>query len=185
MTASIDPSAGAEQTVDLSRFRPNVGIVLARADGRVWLGRRVDTRGPRNWQFPQGGVDAGEDLEAAARRELHEETGATSVALLGRTSDWIAYRFPEGYRRSKAARGWQGQKQIWFAFRFTGEDAEFNLAAHEQIEFDLWRWATPEEALEAVAEFKLETYSRVMMSFRSLIAARAIPATAPDAAAMR
>ena len=52
----------------------------------------------------------------------------------------MAYQFPEGYRRSKAARGWLGQKQIWFAFRFTGDESEFDLARHHQVEFDLWRW---------------------------------------------
>ncbi len=162
----------ATASADLTRFRPNVGIVLARPDGRVWLGRRADTPGPRNWQFPQGGVDEGEALEAAARRELLEETGAASASLLGRTQDWIAYRFPAGYRRSKAAKGWLGQKQIWFAFRFTGEDEEFDLAAHEPVEFNRWRWAPLDEALDGVAEFKRETYRRVIETFRDLITPR-------------
>ncbi len=164
-----DHRAAATAPVDLSRFRPNVGIILARDDGRVWLGRRAQTPGPRNWQFPQGGVDEGEALDAAALRELREETGATSVTLLGRTDDWIAYSFPAGYRRSKAARGWIGQKQIWFAFRFTGDDSEFNLSAHDQIEFDLWRWAELDEALESVAEFKRQTYRHVIDTFRDVI----------------
>ena len=63
---------------DLSRYRPNVGVVLFHPDGRVWLGRRVNTPEPHNWQFPQGGVDPGEELLDAARRELAEETGVTS-----------------------------------------------------------------------------------------------------------
>jgi putative (di)nucleoside polyphosphate hydrolase len=162
---------GAAGDLDLARFRPNVGIVLARADGRVWLGRRADTPGPRNWQFPQGGVDEGEALDTAARRELKEETGASSVRLLGRTQDWMAYSFPANYRRSKAAKGWLGQKQIWFAFRFLGSDSEFDLAAHDPVEFDAWRWAPIDEALAGVAEFKHETYSRVIDLFRDLIAA--------------
>ncbi len=156
-------------TLDLARFRPNVGIVLARHDGRVWLGRRADTNGPRNWQFPQGGVDEGEDLVDAALRELQEETGATTVSLLGRTHDWLPYAFPANYRRSKAARGWLGQKQIWFVFRFLGEDSEFNLATHDQIEFDRWRWAGLDEALDSVAEFKIETYRQVIEAFAPLI----------------
>ncbi len=170
MAGSSDPVDGGSDGIDLALFRPNVGIVLARRDGKVWLGRRADTPGPRNWQFPQGGVDDGEALYDAALRELHEETGATSVSLLGRTEDWIAYRFPAGYRRSKAARGWLGQKQIWFAFRFTGEDDEFDLAAHDQIEFDRWRWAAMDEALDSVADFKHETYRRVIETFRALFA---------------
>ena len=70
---------------DLDAYRPNVGVVLFNRDGLVWYGQRHATPGPHNWQFPQGGVDAGEDLEAAARRELHEETGVTSIELLART----------------------------------------------------------------------------------------------------
>ena len=68
-------------------YRPNVGLVVFNVDGRVWLGRRVRTPGPFNWQFPQGGIDRGEDLEAAARRELEEETGMVSVTRLDRTED--------------------------------------------------------------------------------------------------
>ena len=156
--------------MDLSRYRPNVGVVLIHADGRVWLGRRAGTSGPLNWQFPQGGVDRGEDLETAARRELREETGATSVTLLDRTRDWIAYDFPPHHQRSKAARGWLGQKQMWFAFRFEGEDDEFDLAQHHEIEFDAWKWATFAEALETVVEFKRETYRGVYEAFRPLLA---------------
>ena len=55
---------------DLSAYRPNVGVVLFNTAGQVWLGRRANTPEPWNWQFPQGGVDEGEDLEAAALREL-------------------------------------------------------------------------------------------------------------------
>ena len=154
--------------MDLSRFRPNVGVVLMRADGKVWLGRRAGTPGPYNWQFPQGGVDSGEVLYDAAVRELREETGATSVSLLGRTDDWIPYVFPPHHGGSKAAEGWLGQKQVWFAFRFTGQDGEIDLAVHAQIEFDAWRWAAIDEALDTVVDFKRETYRRVIEAFRPL-----------------
>lgn len=153
---------------ELDSYRPNVGIVLIRPDGKVWLGRRAGTPGPHNWQFPQGGVDPGEDLADAARRELQEETGVTSVQILGRTRDWIAYAFPANHAGSKIAKGWKGQKQVWFAMRFTGQDSEVNLDAHGDVEFDAWRWADIGEALDAVVPFKRETYAQVITAFEPL-----------------
>jgi putative (di)nucleoside polyphosphate hydrolase len=157
-------------TEDLELYRPNVGVVLFHPDGLVWLGRRTGTPGPHNWQFPQGGVDPGEDLEAAARRELTEETGANRVTFLGRTDGWVAYDFPPGHGGAKAMRGWKGQKQVWFAFRFDGQDADFDLAAHPPPEFDAWRWAFLAEAADLIVPFKKAAYERVVEAFGSFAA---------------
>lgn len=143
-------------------------MVLFNADGKAWLGRRVNTKGPYNWQFPQGGVDKGEDLLAAARRELLEETGVSSVDLLGAINEWITYDFPEGWGGAKAVKGWRGQKQRWFAFRFTGSDDEVDLEHHGEIEFDAWRWADLAEAPGLVVPFKRATYERVVAEFATL-----------------
>jgi putative (di)nucleoside polyphosphate hydrolase len=171
------------QPKSLDLYRPNVGIVLARRDGRVWLGRRAGTTGPFNWQFPQGGVDKGESLLDAALRELKEETGATQVAFVGRTTDWMAYDFPEGYGGPKAFRGWIGQKQIWFLFRFDGEDADFDIERHPPPEFDAWRWATRQEALADIVPFKRVAYGTMLQVLGPLIDALETwePASGADA----
>jgi putative (di)nucleoside polyphosphate hydrolase len=144
--------------------RPNVGVVLFNAQGRVWLGRRARTPPPWNWQFPQGGVDEGEDLLDAAFRELEEETGVRSAELLGRTESWIVYDFPP----EVAARGgrWRGQKQVWFALRFTGDESEIRLDGHHQVEFEAWRWARLDEAPELIVPFKRAAYEQVAAAFR-------------------
>lgn len=149
--------------MDYPEHRPNVGIVLFHPDRRVWYGRRAGTAGPYNWQFPQGGVDGGEDLYAAARRELAEETGVVSTSLLGRTQGWIAYDFPPGTDRGR--KGWKGQKQVWFALRFEGEESEIDLNAHHHAEFDAWRWGRLEEATELIVPFKREAYAAVVRAF--------------------
>jgi putative (di)nucleoside polyphosphate hydrolase len=151
--------------LDLYLYRPNVGVVLFNPQGRVWLGRRANSKGPHNWQFPQGGIDAGEDLLEAAKRELAEETGVVSTELMARTDGWIRYDFPEGYGGSKAARGYRGQRQVWFAMRFTGDDGEVDLEAHDEIEFDAWRWARLQEAPDLVVPFKRPAYEKVVAAF--------------------
>lgn len=154
----------------LAQHRPNVGVVLFNREGLVWLGRRVNTPGPFNWQFPQGGVDAGEDWGSAALRELREETGVVSTAPLAATDGWIAYDFPPDHGGSKQARGWRGQKQKWFALRFTGEDAEIDLTAHPPIEFDAWRWARLAEVPDLIVPFKRAAYEQVIAAFSGFAA---------------
>jgi putative (di)nucleoside polyphosphate hydrolase len=161
---------------DLPQYRPNVGVVLFHPDGRVWFGRRAGAPGPHNWQFPQGGVDAGEDLEAAARRELAEETGASTASYLGRTDGWIAYDFPPDYKGAKSVRGFKGQKQVWFAFRFDGQESEFDLSAHHEPEFDAWRWGYLAEAPELIVPFKRQTYETVAQAFAPFAAAKSAAA---------
>lgn len=151
---------------DLALYRPNVGVVLFHPDGRVWLGRRANTPAPYNWQFPQGGVDDGEDLHEAALRELAEETGVSSVTLLGRTDGWLAYDFPPDHKGSKTVKGWKGQRQVWFALRFDGEESEINLRAHTPVEFEDWRWASLDEAARVIVPFKREIYLAVAEAFR-------------------
>ena len=150
--------------------RPNVGVVLFNAEGRVWLGKGLQFPGPWNPRVTQGGLvfcaqlRLRAPLPPPARRELEEETGARSTEYLGRTDGWIVYDFPD----EVLARGgkWRGQKQVWFAFRFTGDEAEFRLDGHHQVEFEDWRWARLDEAPELIVPFKRAAYEQVAQAFR-------------------
>ena len=158
----------------LDHYRPNVGVVLFNAEGLVWMGRRngaIAHKGQENgvhlefsWQFPQGGVDAGEELETAARRELEEETGVVSAAFLACTRDWAPYDFPPELRK----RGkWLGQKQIWYAFRFDGDESEIRLDLQDPPEFEAWRWARLRDAPELIVPFKRSAYQQVVDAFKA------------------
>ena len=63
--------------------------------GQVLWAKRLGKQGA--WQFPQGGIDAGEEPVEAMYRELGEELGLTpdSVELLGETKGWFNYDLPK------------------------------------------------------------------------------------------
>jgi 8-oxo-dGTP pyrophosphatase MutT (NUDIX family) len=75
------------QTIDPKSlpYRPCAGVMLLNRDGKVFVGQRIDNS-LEAWQMPQGGIDEGEDAEAAAIREVGEETGAVLSADGGITA---------------------------------------------------------------------------------------------------
>lgn len=156
-------------------YRPCVGQMVINRQGLVWLGCRADARGDAEgrgtwWQMPQGGIDAGEDPEAAARRELFEETQIRSVALIGEHPDWVHYDLPAALIGKAWGGRYRGQKQKWFAFRFTGDDSEISILpppGHD-AEFMAWRWAPVDELMALVVPFKREVYRQVLDRFASL-----------------
>ena len=162
--------------IDSEGFRANIGIVLMRADGDVFLGRRS---GGRGWQFPQGGMQRGEDLEQALYRELHEEIGLTreDVTLVGRTEHWLSYRLPARYIRRNHHPVCIGQKQRWFLLRLAREDVRFEFEATAQPEFDQWRWASYWEPVREVIYFKRPVYVQALTELAPI----AFPEGAPPA----
>ena len=156
-------------------YRPCVGIMLLNRDGRVFAGRRADHDGEPEgrgtwWQMPQGGLDKGEEPEAAAARELAEETGVRSARFIARTRNWLTYDLPEALVGVAWEGRYRGQKQMWFAARFEGAESEIDIGprdGHEQ-EFDAWRWVTLDELPTLVVPFKRDVYLSVIEEFAPL-----------------
>lgn len=150
---------------DPDRYRPNVGLAVFSRAGHVFVGRRVNGRGPFQWQMPQGGVDSGETPETAALRELEEEIGVSPklVDILEETEDWLYYDFPPELRR-RLGGPYLGQRQKWYALRFRGSDNDVRLDQHTP-EFDAWRWAPLEETPALIVPFKRPVYEEVARRF--------------------
>jgi len=154
-------------------YRPCVGLMLLNPAGLVFIGER---RGPllSAWQMPQGGIDRGETPRAAAWRELKEEVGTDRADLLAESRQWLSYDLPPELRPTHWDPRHRGQSQRWFAFRFTGEDADIVLDAH-QPEFARWRWARPEEVLDLIVAFKRPVYEAVLAEFAPVLRAAPPP----------
>ncbi|GAB3476132.1 RNA pyrophosphohydrolase [Polaromonas eurypsychrophila] len=147
--------------LDRDGFRPNVGIILLNQRSQVFWGKRIRTH---SWQFPQGGIDRGENPEQAMFRELHEEVGLMPqhVQVLARTRDWLRYEVPDRFIRRDARGHYKGQKQIWFLLQLVGHDWDLNLRATDHPEFDAWRWNDYWVPLDVVVEFKRGVYEMAL-----------------------
>lgn len=152
-------------------YRPCVGVMLVNGDGKAFVGKRIDNKEGDAWQMPQGGMDDGEDVLAAAFRELGEETGVTTAnaVLLARSREELLYDLPDELIGKLWGGKYRGQRQFWMLMRFTGTDAEIDLEAHDPPEFCAWQWVDPERLPDLIVPFKKRVYRAVLEEFRTLI----------------
>jgi putative (di)nucleoside polyphosphate hydrolase len=147
-------------------YRLGVGLVLFNAEGLVWAGRRLDQKGDA-WQMPQGGIDDGETAREAALRELEEEIGTGKAEIIAESKDWLTYELPPELVGVAWKGKYRGQKQKWFALRFTGRDQDITIET-EHPEFAEWRWVEFERLVELIVPFKRELYQQITAEFADL-----------------
>ncbi|MBK5933747.1 putative (di)nucleoside polyphosphate hydrolase [Rhodovulum imhoffii] len=143
-------------------YRPCVGVMLTNAEGKVFVGQRIDTEPPA-WQMPQGGIDKGETPKEAALRELGEETGISPdlVGIAAETRGWVYYDLPHTLVPRIWKGRYRGQKQKWFLMRFLGRDDQIDIRTVHP-EFSEWTWLDPEELVPGIVPFKREVYAQVV-----------------------
>jgi putative (di)nucleoside polyphosphate hydrolase len=147
-------------------YRPAVGIMLLNDADRVFVARRIDTV-VEAWQMPQGGIDEGEAPRAAALRELEEEIGTAKATILAESQGWLHYDLPPELVGKVWGGRYRGQRQKWFAMRFTGSDTDIDLAT-KHPEFMDWKWIEPDQLPELIIPFKRQLYRDVLAEFAGI-----------------
>ncbi len=153
--------------VDAQGYRPNVGIIICNNKNQLLWAKRTAMDA---WQFPQGGIKPGEELEAAMYRELDEEVGlhADDVTILGQTQEWVKYIFG-GNKTTSSGEVYIGQKQIWFLLRLLVSDEKIKVDATQHPEFDAWEWVDYWHPLDNIVEFKQDVYQHVLKQFEPIL----------------
>jgi putative (di)nucleoside polyphosphate hydrolase len=145
-----------EQVIPDEYFRAGAGAVLLNGEGQVLALERSDV--PGAWQFPQGGLQPGEDPLDAALREVQEEVGITSdeLRLIRPLPEPLVYVLPPQYRSPKTG---MGQVQWWFLFRYGDGTRGLHLPLNG--EFRNWAWKSIDDVIDGAASFRRPIYERL------------------------
>ena len=111
--------------------RPHIGIgvILVNPEGQVLIGKREGSHAPY-WSIPGGYLEAGETFEAAAIREVKEETG---LDILNPSVLCVANNL-----QTYKAEGLHVISVCLLAKEFSG-----NLAVMEPDKCSGWQWCDP------------------------------------------
>jgi putative (di)nucleoside polyphosphate hydrolase len=145
-------------------YRKNVGLIVLDKNNQLLVCRR---RGKKTWQFPQGGIDAGEPHLKAAYRELYEEVGIkkNQVTMIAKSKHWYRYDLPMKYQpRPESLKSFKGQIQKWYMLK-ANTNLKINLLNEIPQEFVDYKWVTYWHSLACVVPFKRDVYRSVLTEF--------------------
>ena len=147
-------------------LRIGVGVIVLNEKNRVFVGKRKDNPVDK-WQMPQGGVNKGEKLIDAMKRELEEETGIKNIKILKEIDGWSEYELPENLLGKIWNGKYRGQKQKWFIMKFIGKKEEINIKT-QKPEFLDWKWIEPSNLPSIAVNFKINIYKKIRDELNSL-----------------
>ena len=148
-------------------LRTGVGIAVINSQNKVFVGKRKDNPFDK-WQMPQGGVDSGEALLDAMKRELLEETSIINIKVLKEFDQWLEYELPENLIGKIWKGKYRGQKQKWFIVRFKGKESEININTRHP-EFIEWKWVNMNSLPDLIVTFKKHVYEKVLTELKKII----------------
>ena len=145
-------------------YRPNVAMIILSNSypqkKELFIGQRSDLHDI--WQFPQGGIDEGEEVIEALFRELEEEIGTGDATIVSEYPHWLSYDFPP--KIAEGMKPYKGQNQRYFLVKL-GENAVINLET-KHPEFMSYKFVGVEEVLDYTAHFKKPVYEKVISYFK-------------------
>jgi len=145
-------------------YRPNVAMIIVSNNypekKEIFIAQRNDLNDI--WQFPQGGIDKGEEVKEALFREMLEEIGTDKAKIIGEYPEWISYDFPS--KVAKKMKPYKGQTQKYFLLKFK-KNAKININT-KHPEFSDFKFVNVEETLKLTAHFKKSVYEKVINYFK-------------------
>ncbi len=147
-------------------LRTGVGVIVINKDNKVFVGKRKDNPVDK-WQMPQGGVDKGEELVDAMRRELKEETSIKNIEIIKEIDGWLDYELPKNLLGKIWKGRYRGQKQKWFIVKFLGEESEINITT-KRPEFIEWKWVERSQLPNIIVDFKKNVYERLVLELKNI-----------------
>jgi len=147
-----------------TKYRPNVAMIIVSSNypekKEILIAQRNDLLDI--WQFPQGGIDNGEEVKETLFREMEEEIGTADAEIIAEYPEWISYDFPS--KIAAKMKPYKGQNQRYFLVKL-GKNAEINLAT-QHPEFIDYKYVSVSDVLNHTAHFKKSVYETVLNYFK-------------------